>query len=84
MTNFDVVNKMAQQVYATSRSHLASQTTYTSIESSTDAVRGEATSAVPQPQSTLQIRYIIMHTHNLSIIYILKQKVNANTFVHIG
>jgi hypothetical protein len=40
--------------------HIAHQVAYTSIASSTDDTRGEATSTVPESQSTLQTRYIII------------------------
>lgn len=40
--------------------HIARQATYTSIASSTDDTRGEATSTVPESQSTLQTRYLII------------------------
>lgn len=40
--------------------HIARQAAYTSIASSTDDTRGEATSTVPESQSTLQTRYLII------------------------
>ena len=63
------LTKIAKQTHATSRSHLASQNAYNSTESFTDDVRGEATSTVPASQTTLQIRYKIMRTHNLLHYY---------------
>jgi hypothetical protein len=44
--------------------HTSSQTAYTSIASSTEAARGEATSTVPASQSTLQRRYLIIQLEN--------------------
>jgi hypothetical protein len=40
--------------------HIASKSAYTSIASSTDDARGEATATVPESQSTLQTRYLII------------------------
>jgi hypothetical protein len=40
--------------------HIACQAAYTSIASSTDDARGEATSTVPASQSTLRTRYLVI------------------------
>jgi hypothetical protein len=53
--------------------HIASKSAYTSIASSTDDARGEATATVPESQSTLQTRYLIIkHATEWLSIFIMR------------
>jgi len=63
LQNFNFINKITkfnEFMQGISWYHIACQAAYTSIASSTDDARGEATSTVPESQSTLQIRYLII------------------------